>query len=297
MSNLNVGDLIIDNKADDKNFLIWSDVRLPEDNLIELHFSLNDKVLNLNELKQFKKQLDVKWDCLKSLLENNTWLISAWVILLFWDSVNNSKIVLIKREKEAEFDPLHLTMPAWRLDNVLSKCLYVELFEEMLIWNSENYYWFFWEDLKDIKFKNELINLQKNRIKKLWLKEKFFKEITIKDTNFDYQWKDNVFYKVNMYLDSKLIDTVNDLFLFIDNQNKTLEFRKIFLSKKQNCSILADLDWYDRDMFLVDLSELKKLNLDWFIAKSPNFLLKKIKSKQEVWLLVNSLKGFIKTLS
>ena len=258
-----------------------------EKNNIQLHFKSSDLIISLNNIEKFKSKLLINKKIKKDLLSENTWLLSMWVILLFWDNIDSSDIVLIKRDDKAKFDPNCLTMPAGRLDTLLSIWCYKELSEELISWNDKCYFSFFSEFFNDKKMRNSLIKIQENRIHKLKLPKKQIKEVVCKSIDL------KIFYKVDMYYDWKMIDSVDNIFVFIDETNKTLEFRKVLLSPKQNISNFFDWDWYKREVLLVNLKNLKKWKLIWKHAMYPDYDLQNITLNGFKYSLSNTLKAFL----
>lgn len=288
MSNMNIKDLLINKLWDDKHYLLCSNVKLLKWNKVELYFKANDPVIKLDEISEFKNEPLIYSKNKKDLLSKNTWLLSMWVILLFWNDIKSSNIALIKRDENARFDPNCLTMPAWRLDTLLSTWCYSELLEEFISWNSQYYFSYFSNSFKNKELKSELKKIQEKRIKDLRLIKKQYREIVCKTPDL------NIFYKVWMYFEWKKIDLLDSIFLFVDESNKTLEFRMVLLSPEKDILNFFDWDWFKREMFLVNLFNLKNWELVWKYAKHPSYELEDIKWGDWKLLLSNTLKEFLK---
>ena len=277
---MNVKDLLVDNKADDNHFLLWNKLKIFWNKKIKLFFSSDEKTIKNNQVNDFKKKNSKKWEIKKEIIENNTWLLSMGTILLIWNSIKKASIALIQRSQDDKIDPLHLTMPAWRLDTTLSKWCLAEFFEEMVFWTNECYYqirkWMRHHGAKQVK-----------RIKRLSLKEMPIRWVNSKKIKLPWT------YQVEMYLDQKLIDVCLDVFLLIDKENSTLEFRKIFLFPEREINILADWDWYKRNMYLLDFAELKNNSFIWKKAIYPLYKLKDLEPISKSFKITNTLKGFL----
>ena len=278
----NAGDLFLKKMQDDKHFLIWKNIKIIWKNKIEINFEENNEIIFFDEIDDFKtknrkNKIEKKsWE-LKNISWN--WLISMGSILLF-ENWKDFEIALIQRDKNSKHDPLHFTMPAWRLDDTLTNWCLTELFEEIIFANEENYF-------QLDKWVCNFSQIQKYRIEKFWFPKKEVKILNSKEN------KNENLFTVSIFLWNREIDFCENLFLFIDEKNKTLEFRKIFISEKKDFKFIYDWDWYERNMFLVSLNELKKWKLVWKIAKFPDYKLKEIWENKEKILFTETLKNFL----
>lgn len=275
-------DLLLDKKQDDKNFLIWRDIQVIWKRKLEINFKEEDSLISFDEIEGAKKNWLIDW---KVIFENWevksfswNWLLSMWCVLLFedWDDF---QIALFQREKDTKHDPLHFTMPAWRLDDTLTRWCFVELFEEIIFADDEKYF-------QLDKWMCEFSQYQKYLIEKLWLPPKEKEALVSKEVEIPWM------FTVSMFLWDREVDHCKNLFLYIDEENKTLEFRKVFIAGKKDFKFIYDWDDYGRNMFLVSLNELKKWHLLWKCWKSPDYKLQDINSKEDI-LFTKTLKSFL----
>ena len=275
------GDLFLKKMQNDKHFLLWKNIEIFWKNKIEFNFNENDKIISFEEIDDFKKKtkISIEYEEWKIKSISWEWLLSMWSTLLF-KNWNDFDIALIQRDKDAKHDALHFTMPAWRLDDTLTNWCLVELFEEIIFANWENYF-------QLDKWVCDFSQIQKYRIEKLWLPKKSVDILKSKEIKIPWM------FTVSMFLWDREIDYCKNLFFYIDEKNKTLEFRKVFISEKKDFEFIYDWDWYKRNMFLVSLNELKKWKLKWKVSKFPEYNLKNIEKNEEKLLLTETLKGFL----
>ena len=238
---MNAQDLLIHKKADDKHYLVGRNIELIKKNIIELHFSSEDQSIHFENIGAFQDSHTIQGETQKEQLESNEWLLSMGAIVLFGETVKKSEVLLIQRDEQARHDPLKYTMPAGRLDTTLSHGCMAELFEEVIIEGIDNYY-------QIDKGVCDCANIQKERIKNLELPNKPFTILPSQGFSLSN------LYTVRMFLDNKEINNVDNVFLYIDKQNKTLEFRQLLLCNKPNDIIaLHDGDNYGRNVSIENL--------------------------------------------
>ena len=257
-------ELLIHNKADDKNYLLGKNIQVIDgkynNKLIELHFRSEDNTINYQEINTFQKSQNIPNISIPDIkkIEEYNWLLSMGTIILFGENLETAEIPLIERDEHAKSDPLHLTMPAGRLDMKLSSGCMAELFEEMIFANNENY---FQVDKGVCAFGQ----IQKQRIETLGFPNKNIQVLPSANIQIP-----NIF-TVRMFLDDREIDNVDNVFVSVDSQNSTLEFRQVLLTKKpENLEYIIDGDGYKRNMFLFPLQELQQesVNGDAFLSKN-----------------------------
>jgi hypothetical protein len=246
-------DLLLYNGADDKHFLLGKKISLCETkHLIDVFFTSDDPVISLADIPTFqkkytheKKQKNIN-NKKEILQRQNQWLLSMGSIVLFGNDIPSSEIALLERDPLSPSDPLRLTMPAGRMDNSLSKGIAAELFEE-IIFGSEQYYY-------EIDFlQKEYSPIQKKYREKLCLPPKPVQVLSPSPLSLP-----NLF-TVRIFLDEKCIDNISDIFFVIDEENFTLEFRRIFLIPRPNdLSLIYDGDGFQRNIFLIPLQKLQK---------------------------------------
>lgn len=263
---INAGSLLRDWLWNDKLFLLWRRVEFVW-NTVNLYFDSTDSIIWIDEVMRLR---GANW---------NDWLLSMGVILLFQAGKGDTNIVLIERPDNDAFDAWCLTMPAWRLDDRLSRGCMKELYEEVLFGNEECYY----KICPDCGNWNDVIEKAISGSK---MPSKNIKNILASEVMFD-----GAMY-VKTYLDWWLVDEVNNVFMFKDIENSTLEFRKILLCPELEITRIADWDWYKRNMYLLSLSGMRNSVMRWYVAKYPDYRLVEIIRSRNI-AFTSTLKNII----